>query len=232
MSIVAKMNTAGSYALTVTGTSDTPSLTHQITLHLQVSPCLIATATYGSELASQVQFLRNFRDQQITATFAGSNFMQVFNAWYYSFSPAVAQYESSHATVRTVAKVALYPLIDILQLASLTYTLTASQPEFAALVAGLAASSLIGLVCLAIPMVPVFWLSRNRLDPRTKSRVARWLAAILTALIVGFIVSEIFALPVLMMVVSTGLVLTALGAGSVLPALEIVERFAKKARCN
>ncbi len=214
--------------LTVTGTSDTPSLTHQITLYLRVSPCLIATATYGSELAPQVQFLRNFRDQQITTTFAGSNFMQVFNAWYYSFSPAVAQYESSHATVRAVAKVALYPLIDVLQLASLTYTMAASQPEFAALVAGLAASSLIGLVYLAIPMVPVFWLSRNRFDSRTKSRVARWLAATLTALIVGFIVSEIFALPVVMMLVSAGLVLTALGTGSVLPALEIVEHFRKK----
>lgn len=228
MTIVAKMNTPGNYILTVTGTSDTPSLTHHVTLYLRVSPCLIATATYGSEIAPQVQFLRNFRDQQITTTFAGSNFMQVFNAWYYSFSPAVAQYESSHAPVRAVAKVVLYPLIGVLQLASLTYTVAASQPEFAALVAGLAASSLIGLVYLAIPMVPVFWLSRNRFDSRTRSRVARWLAATLTALIVGFIVSEMFSLPIVMMLVSAGLVLTALGTGSVLPALEIVEHFRKK----
>jgi hypothetical protein len=77
-------------------------------------------------------------------------------------------------------------------------------------------------------MVPVFWLSRNRFDPRTRSRVARWLAATLTALIVGFIISEIFSLPVVMMLISAGLVLTALGTGSVLPALEIVEHFRKK----
>jgi FtsH-binding integral membrane protein len=107
--------------------------------------------------------------------------------------------------------------------------MAASQPEFAALIAGLTAGSLIGLVYLAIPMVPVFWLSRNRLDSRTKSRIVRWLAATLTALIVGFIVSEIFALSVVMMLVSAGLILTALGMASVLPALEIVEHFRTKA---
>jgi streptogramin lyase len=229
MEIVAEMNTPGTYMVTVTGTSTTPSRAHQAIMYVRVSPCLIATATFGSELAPEVQFLRDFRDQQITSTFAGSNFMKVFNSWYYSFSPTVAQFEYSHATVRQTAKVALHPLIGVLHLASSTYTMISFQPELAALVAGLTASSLIGLVFFAIPMFPVFWLSRNRFDPNTKSRVARWLAAAMASLIVGFMVSEIFLLPALMMFVSAGLILTALGTGSVLPTLEIVEHFRKTA---
>lgn len=98
MQIVALKNTSGNYQLTITATSSNPSRTHQIVISVRVSPCLIATATFGSELAPQVQFLRDFRDKQIMQTFAGSNFMVAFNAWYYSFSPAVAQYEYSHAT--------------------------------------------------------------------------------------------------------------------------------------
>ena len=66
-----------------------------------------------------------------------------------------------------------------------------------------------------------------------RSRLSRNLLIIIrnweSALIIGFIVSEIFALPVVMMLVSAGLILTALGTGSVLPALEIVEHFRKKA---
>lgn len=226
--MVARANTAGTYQLTVTGTSSTPSLSHKITLAVQVSPCLIATATFGSELAPQVQFLRDFRDQQITSTFAGSNFMNVFNAWYYSFSPAVARYEYSDTTARTSVKLMLYPAIGVLHLASSTYTLLGFQPELAALAAGLMAGFLIGLVYLATPMFSVLYLARNTIDSRISRRAGKWIAITLAALIVGFIVSEILALPVVMMFVSAGIVLTALGAGGILPALEIVAHFRKK----
>ena len=226
--MVARANTAGTYQLTVTGTSDTPSLSHKIVLTVQVSPCLIATATFGSELAPEVQFLRDFRDQQITNTFAGSNFMNVFNAWYYSFSPTIAQYEYSDTTARTSVKVILYPVIGVLHLASSTYTVLGFQPELAALAAGLVASFLIGLLYLATPMFSVLCLTRNTIDTGTKRRVTRWIAVTLAALIVGFIVSEIFTLPAVMMFVSAGIVLTALGAGGILPALEIVEHFREK----
>ena len=229
MEIVAQKNTVGTYLLTITGTSGTPARIHQITLNVRVSPCLIATATFGSELAPEVQFLRDFRDQQIMNTFAGSNFMDVFNAWYYSFSPSVAQYEYSHATMRAMIRVTLYPLLGVLHLASLTYAVVGFEPELAALAAGLVASSLIGLVYLALPMSAMLWRSRNKIDARTKRRVARWMAATLAILIAGFIISETLALPVAMMLVSAGLVLTALGAGSILPALEVVEHSRRKA---
>ncbi len=225
--IVAFKNTVGTYQLTIIASSSNPSRTHQVVINLRVSPCLIATATFGSELAPEVQFLRDFRDQEIMQTFAGSNFMEAFNAWYYSFSPAVAGYEYSHATTRAVVKLALYPLMGILHFASSTYALFGFEPEAAALLAGLVASSLIGLVYLALPFSAILWLKRRGINRRTWSRAARMFAIALTVLIAGFAVSELFALSIMMMVASAGLVLTGLLAGGILPAFEIV-RYAKR----
>jgi streptogramin lyase len=223
MEIIAFKDTSGTYQLTITGTSSNPSKTHQIIIGVRVSPCIIATATFGSELAPEVQFLRDFRDQQIMQTFAGSNFMQVFNAWYYSFSPAVAQYEYTHSTTRFMIKQSLYPLMGILHLASSTYALLGFEPEAAALVAGLLVSSLIGVAYLALPISGVLWLERKRISAKTKSRVAKWLAVAFVTLFAGFAVSELFVLPVLMMGASAAIVLTTLLAGSIMPALELVE---------
>ncbi|NJK78319.1 MAG: hypothetical protein HC944_06540, partial [Nanoarchaeota archaeon] len=49
--------------------------------------CLIATATYGTELAPQVQFLREIRDSKVMSVGAGVSFMTGFNQLYYLFSP-------------------------------------------------------------------------------------------------------------------------------------------------
>ena len=48
--------------------------------------CLIATATYGSELAPEVQKLREIRDNTLLQTESGKLFMGTFNDFYYSFS--------------------------------------------------------------------------------------------------------------------------------------------------
>ena len=47
--------------------------------------CLIATAAFGSEMAPQVQFLREIRDGKVMTTEAGTAFMTGFNQFYYSF---------------------------------------------------------------------------------------------------------------------------------------------------
>jgi hypothetical protein len=64
--------------------------------------CLIATATYGSELAPQVQQLREIRDKELLRTEAGKSFMKKFNDFYYSFSPAIADYERENPIFRGV----------------------------------------------------------------------------------------------------------------------------------
>ena len=78
--------------------------------------CLIATAAYGSELALQVQQLRELRDNTILQTESGSAFMAGFNQFYYSFSPMIADYERENPAFRETVKLTLTPLLTSLTL--------------------------------------------------------------------------------------------------------------------
>jgi len=78
--------------------------------------CLIATAAYGSEMAPQVQFLREIRDSKVMATQSGTAFMTGFNQFYYSFSPAVADLERESPIFKESVKLALTPLLTSLTL--------------------------------------------------------------------------------------------------------------------
>ena len=78
--------------------------------------CLIATATFGSELAPQVQLLREIRDNTILQTESGSTFMTGFNQFYYSFSPAVSDYERENPVFKEAVRVTLTPLLTSLTL--------------------------------------------------------------------------------------------------------------------
>jgi len=78
--------------------------------------CLIATAAFGSELSPQVQFLREIRDNTVLQTESGTNFMAGFNQFYYSFSPAVADYERENPTFKEAVKLTLTPLLTSLTL--------------------------------------------------------------------------------------------------------------------
>ncbi|MEM2735165.1 MAG: CFI-box-CTERM domain-containing protein, partial [Candidatus Bathyarchaeia archaeon] len=115
--------------------------------------CLIATAAYGSELDPRIQFLRGFRDGIVMGTFAGGHFMEAFNAWYYSFSPAIAEALYGDEGLRAIARAALSPLISSLEASSLAYA--AAEPlgrEAAVAFAGLIASALIGAIYLGPPL--------------------------------------------------------------------------------
>ena len=78
--------------------------------------CLIATAAYGSELAPQVQLLREIRDNQLMNTESGSAFMATFNDVYYSFSPIIADYERENPYFKEGIKIVITPMISTLQL--------------------------------------------------------------------------------------------------------------------
>ena len=78
--------------------------------------CLIATATYGSELAPQVQLLREIRDNQLLNTESGSAFMQTFNDIYYTFSPTISDYERENPYLKEAVKLAITPMITSLSL--------------------------------------------------------------------------------------------------------------------
>jgi len=78
--------------------------------------CLIATATFGSELAPQVQMLREIRDNSLLQTQAGHSFMQGFNEFYYSFSPTIADFERENALFKETVKLAITPLLTSLSI--------------------------------------------------------------------------------------------------------------------
>ena len=78
--------------------------------------CLIATAAFGSEMASQVQFLREIRDNTVLQTESGTSFMTGFNQFYYSFSPAIADYERENLVFKETVKLMLTPLLTSLTL--------------------------------------------------------------------------------------------------------------------
>ena len=78
--------------------------------------CLIATAAFGSELSPQVQFLREIRDNTVLQTESGTSFMTGFNQFYYSFSPAIADYERENLVFKETVKLMLTPLLTSLTL--------------------------------------------------------------------------------------------------------------------
>ncbi len=81
-----------------------------------IGGCLIATATFGSELAPQVQMLREIRDNSLLQTQSGQSFMQGFNQFYYSFSPIIADYERQNPVFKEAVKLTITPLLASLSL--------------------------------------------------------------------------------------------------------------------
>ncbi len=113
--------------------------------------CLIATAAYGSELAPQVQFLREIRDNTLLSTDSGTSFMTGFNQFYYSFSPAVADLERENAMFRDAVRVAITPGLYTLNIMTL-----ADQNSDASVIAfGLLAIAAMAGIYVAGPVLTV-----------------------------------------------------------------------------
>ena len=89
--------------------------------------CLIATATYGTELAPQVQQLREIRDQKLMKTESGKMFLNFFNEFYYSFSPVVSDYERENPAFKEAVKLVITPILSTLSI--LNYVEMNSESE-------------------------------------------------------------------------------------------------------
>jgi peptide/nickel transport system substrate-binding protein len=178
----------------------------------QPSGCLIATAAFGSELTPQVQFLRNFRDNHILSTASGSSFMNVFNAWYYSFSPQVADYEREQPWLQQTVRIAIYPLLGILQVAEKAYAVLPG--EFGSISAGLVASSLMGAVYLSPAALAIRQVRKNRLDYR--------IAILVIAAVSGSVVFAVMANNGVMLMVTTALLVVSTLAISAIYAAKAI----------
>ncbi len=214
MKIITSDNTPeGSYNIQISGNSD--GITHKDIVTISSVPtsgCLIATATYGSEVASEVQFLREFRDDIIMKTFSGREFMKVFNIWYYSFSPKVANFERRYETIRIVAKYVLYPLLGILQIAMSFHYLMAFNHEIGAIIAGFVAGSLIGIVYLS----PLYYVSSYCLWKRYRFPSTDVLKAIFLCIFSGFfeiVIGILFLFPIIVKIGTLQFVISSLAFG-------------------
>ncbi len=78
--------------------------------------CLIATAAFGSELAPQVQELREVRDNIVLNSRVGTAFLTGFNQLYYSFSPTIADWERQSPVFKEIVKMAITPLVTSLSI--------------------------------------------------------------------------------------------------------------------
>ena len=180
--------------------------------------CLIATAAFGGELAPQVQALRTFRDRYVLATRGGLAFLNVFNAWYYSWSPVVAEAERRSPLLQGFIRLMLNPLLAELTLAERVYASLAFNPEAAILAAGILVSSLLALTYLAAPAFTLAWLLRKH-EIGVGRLPAALLASFLTLHGVGLLWAE-WLLPL----TSTGVILStmALSLQAILKAGKIL----------
>jgi hypothetical protein len=185
LSVIASGAPEGTYTITVIGTGG--SLTRDSVLTVQVAGgCLIATATYGSELSGEVQFLRNFRDRLILKTNTGSSFMVAFNAWYYSFSPTVARLIREHSVAKATTRLALYPLIGILRIGVAAFDVLATYPEAGVVLSGLVISARLGMAYFAIPLTALLAFSS------TARRISRQLRVPALLVLLGALVTVAF----------------------------------------
>ncbi|MEM2846741.1 MAG: CFI-box-CTERM domain-containing protein [Nitrososphaerota archaeon] len=166
--------------------------------------CIIATAAFGTELDPHVQYLRSFRDGLVMKTFAGSSFMKIFNAWYYSWAPYIAAAELSYEPLRQMIKYALYPLIGVLHASVKIYDLLSFNPEIGVIASGIFASFMIGLLYFSpIAMMILFLL---KIAPSKRAIMAGVIACLIA--LVGAWMSVILQFYELAMVTTSALVLS------------------------
>jgi len=143
---------AGSWSVSVSATGLTGD-----TKPLTVNPktgCIIATAAYGSEMAPEVAYMRHVRDVMIGSSEVGRLLVSGWNAFYYSWSPPIAQFIESHDAVKPIFRVLLLPLVGIIHATALIYPVFASvNSAFGSVVAFLFASV---LSTLSYVMMPIF----------------------------------------------------------------------------
>ena len=117
--------------------------------------CLIATATYGSEMSQQVQQLRELRDNQLLQTESGTAFMGMFNDVYYSFSPVIADMERESPLFKESVKLAITPMISTLSL------MENAESESEVLGFGLSVIALNLGMYLGIPAIIIFGIKKR-----------------------------------------------------------------------
>jgi hypothetical protein len=122
--------------------------------------CIIATAAYGSELEPHVQLLRQARDQRLLSTFAGLQFIRIFDRFYYSFSPEVAEIVGSNSLLAEATRLMLSPLIQILKI-----LIFVPATEAGMILGGLTAAAFVSLTYMGLPVFLIVLTRRKETNP-------------------------------------------------------------------
>jgi hypothetical protein len=77
----------------------------------EVDACFVATAAYGSALATEVGMLRGFRDRVLRQSVLGELFVET----YYTVGPAFSQPIAHSDVLRRAARSQLEPLVDMVR---------------------------------------------------------------------------------------------------------------------
>jgi Tol biopolymer transport system component len=118
------------------------------------SGCIIVTATYGSEMAPEVTYIRQVRDEMIASTQVGEALVSGWNNFYYSWSPPVAYLIATHEELQQISQVLILPLIGVIYgTASIYSTVAYLNSSMACIVAFLFAS----ISCITIYLVTPFY---------------------------------------------------------------------------
>jgi hypothetical protein len=121
--IITSKNETGNFSINVNATDLGSGISHTVDVKAQVNSegggCLVATAAYGTEMAPQVQFLREIRDNTLFSTTSGASFMTAFNQWYYSFSPTIADWERENPAFKEAVRILITPMISTLSIMTL-----------------------------------------------------------------------------------------------------------------
>lgn len=91
------------------GTTMLADFTTEERVFTTVSPCFVATATYGSPLASEISVLRRLRDRYLASHAPG----RLFVAAYYDVGPKLAALVRERAWLRTLSRAALWPVVTL-----------------------------------------------------------------------------------------------------------------------
>ena len=85
-------------------------------------PCFIATAAYGTPLASDIDSLRVFRDEYLLSNAVGSAFVDA----YYTVSPSIADVVAQNPVLAALVRIALVPVVAISRMALTMPLMTAA----------------------------------------------------------------------------------------------------------
>lgn len=105
--------------------------------------CFIATATYGSQLHSNVHILRDFRDKYLVSNKLGRVFVELYN----KYSPPIAHLIAKHKSLKVFVRINLVPLIII------SYAMLHLDP---------AATLAIFFFIVVIPVIAILYFQRRQ----------------------------------------------------------------------